>query len=114
MGTVIAKDDGKSMVSLLTVNSGVINVKFNRDYYAKYNRRISEPQPDGTKKVREAGWFQRGTLVVVNGIRRGDMFIAKKYKNTPSHQLYKITAVHEDGTIQMTNKRWGEEDDDID
>lgn len=114
MGTVIAKDDGKSTVSLLTVDSGVINVKFNRDYYAKYNRRISEPQPDGTKKVREAGWFQRGTLVVVNGIRRGDMFIAKKYKNTPSHQLYKITAVYEDGTIQMTNKRWGEEDDDID
>ena len=114
MGTVIAKDDGKSTVSLLTVDSGVINVKFNRDYYAKYNRRISEPQPDGTKKVREVGWFQRGTLVVVNGIRRGDMFIAKKYKNTPSHQLYKITAVHEDGTIQMTNKRWGEEDDDID
>lgn len=114
MGTVIAKDDGKSTVSLLTVDSGVVNVKFNRDYYARYNRRISEPQPDGTKKVREAGWFQRGTLVVVNGIRRGDMFVTKRYKNTPSHQLYKITCVNDNGSIEMTNKRWGDEEDDLD
>ena len=112
IGTVIAKDDNKSTVSILTVDSGVVNVKFSRDYYARYNRRLSEPQPDGTKKVRENGWFQKGTLIVVNGIRRGDMFIAKKYKNTPSHQLYKITEINENGTISMTNKRWGEESED--
>ena len=107
-GTVIAKDDVKSLVSILTPMSGVVHVKFNRDYYAKYNRRISEPQPDGTKKVREAGWFQRGTLIVVNGFRRGDTFVAKKYKSTESHQLYKITKIKENGDIEMTNKRWGE------
>lgn len=107
-GTVIAKDDNKKLVSILTLGSGVVNVKFGRDYYAKYNRRISEIMPDGTKKVREAGWFQKGTLIVVNGIRRGDMFVAKRYKNTPSHQLYKITNIDKDGNISITNDRWGD------
>lgn len=111
MGTVIAKDDSHSSISILTINSGVVTVKFNRDYFAKYNRRISEVQPDGTKKYVEAGWFQRGTLVVVNGIRRGDLFLAKKYKRTNSHQLYMITDIYDNGTMDMTNKRWGEDDE---
>ena len=93
---------------MLTVNSVVVTVKFNRDYFAKYNKRISEPMPDGTKKVREASFFQRGTLVVVNGFRRGDIFFTKSYKKTQSHQLYKITNINEDGTLQMTNQRWDE------
>ncbi len=111
MGTVIAKDDLKSSISLLTINSGVVTVKFNRDYFAKYNKRISEVMPDGTKKVREPGFFTRGTLVVVNGFRRGDMFFAKAYKKTKSHQLYKITAINKDGSLEMTNKRWDERND---
>ena len=36
-GTVIAKDDSKNSISILTKNSGVVNVKFTLDYYAKYN-----------------------------------------------------------------------------
>ena len=112
MGTVVAKDDTHSIISILTVNSGVVNVKMSRDYFARYNRQISEEFPDGTKKVVEKGWFTRGTLVVVNGIRRGDLFITKSYKNTPSHQLYKITNVNiGNGTIDMTNCRYGEEED---
>ena len=55
-GTVIAKDDMHSSISILTVGSGVVTVKMNRDYFAKYNRRISEVMKDGAKKVREAGW----------------------------------------------------------
>lgn len=54
-GTVIAKDDAHSSFSLLTVNDGVVTVKVSRDYFARINRRISEVQEDGTKKVREAG-----------------------------------------------------------
>lgn len=110
-GTSIAKDDMKSVVTILTANSGIVDVKFSRDYYAEYNRRISEPQPDGTKKIMENGWFQKGTLIVVNGIRRGDMFMAKKYKNTPYHQLYKITSIGKDGMLEMTHLRWGEEEE---
>ena len=90
-GTVIAKDDLHSSISVLTLNSGVVDVKMNREYFAQYNRRISEPQPDGTKKVMEGGWFQKGTLVVLNGLRRGDLFVTKSRKRKGQveiHQLY--------------------------
>lgn len=104
-GTVIAKDDMHSSISVLTVDSGVVTVKMNRDYYAMYNRRISEIQKDGTKKVIEQGWFSKGTLVVLQGIRRGDSFFLKNYKRSVYHQLYKITEIHSNGTVEMTNER---------
>ena len=109
MGTVVAKNDSKSSISILTKDSGVVDVKFNRDYFAQYNKRISEVQIDGTKKIKEQSWFQKGTLVVVHGIRRGDMFFTKSYKKSTSHQLYKITKVYNNGTIDMTNDRYGVE-----
>ena len=104
-GTVIAKDDMHSSISVLTVDSGVVTVKMNRDNYAMYNRRISEVQKDGTKKVIEQGWFSKGTLVVLQGIRRGDSFFLKNYKKSTYHQLYKITEIHSNGTVEMTNER---------
>ena len=109
VGTVIAKDDMKTCISILTPHSGVVTVKFNRDYYAKYNKQISEVMIDGKKKVREKGWFTKGTLVMVNGFRRGDTFVAKKYSKTPSHQLYKITLL-DDNEINITNLRWDEKE----
>lgn len=107
-GTVIAKDDLKSSISILTKNSGVVTVKMTRDYYARYNAQLSEVGIDGKKHVMERGWFKRGTLVVVNGYRRQNQFVTKAYKKTNSHQLYRITSINPDGTISMTNKRWGE------
>ena len=110
IGTVIAKDDTKSSISILTKHSGVVNIKFTRDYYAKYNAQLSEIGIDGKKHVQEKSWFKRGTLVVVNGFRRGNTFVAKSYKNSKSHQLYKITRIYDNGLIDMTNARWGEEE----
>ena len=110
-GTVVAKDDNKSCVSLLTPNSGVVTVKMNRDYYARLNRQMSEVQADGTKKVREKGWFTRGTKLLVNGFRRSGMFFLKAYKKTKSHQCYKITQINSDGSLEMTWQRWGEENE---
>lgn len=109
IGTVIAKDDAHSSFTLLTPEGDVVTTKMNRDYFAKYNRRISEVQPDGTKKIIEQGWFQKGTLVMVNGFRRNNTFMLKKYKKTSSHQLYKITKVNDDGSLELTNNRCDEE-----
>lgn len=111
MGTVIGKNNTKATVNLLTVDSGVVTVKFDLDYFAKYNRRISE-NIGGVNKIMEQGWFQRGTLIVVNGFKRGGMLKAKAYKKTPSKQLYKITEIHQDGTICMTHLRYGETEED--
>lgn len=108
-GTVIAKDEMHSQITLLTT-TGVVEVKMSKEYFSQYNKRISEVRPDGTKKIMEQGFFQRGVMLVCNGIRRGDTFVLKAYKRKGNvqHQLYKITKVNKDGTIEMTNNRYGE------
>ena len=106
-GTVIGKNDTRHFVTLLTTN-GVVNVKFSRDYYAMYNRQISEVDENGVKKVKEKGWFTRGTRLLVTGYRRDDTFVAKKYKNTGGHTLYKITEVN-GRNIGLTASRYGME-----
>ena len=103
-GTVISKNDVRHSISLLT-NYGVVPVKFNRDMYAMYKRQLSEVQPDGTKKVTEKGWFTRGTMLIINGFRRDDMFAAKKYAKTGGHTIYKITNIDDYGNITIENER---------
>jgi DNA polymerase-3 subunit alpha len=108
IGTVIGKNDNKSSVSLLTT-SGVVNVKFTKEYFAMYNRQISEKQKDGTKKVIEKGWFTRGTKIMVTGFRQDDTFICKRYKSTSGHQLYKILNTFNNGNIELIHERTGVE-----
>lgn len=91
-GTVIGKNDTRHSVALLTTD-GVVSVKFTRDYYAMYNRQISEVGEDGAKHVIEKGWFGRGNKIMVTGFRRDDTFVAKKYASSGGHQLYKITNI---------------------
>ena len=105
----ISKNDNKSSVTLLTT-TGVVNVKFTRDQYAKYGKQISEKQEDGTKKVIEKGWFKRGTKLMITGFRREDMFVAKTYKNTPTHQIYRITVVNNGLDMDLVHERINVED----
>ena len=107
-GTVIGKNDTRHLVTLLTT-SGVVNVKLTRDYYAMFNRQISEVNEKGEKKVKEKGWFTRGIKLLVTGYRRDDTFVAKKYKSTGGHQLYKITEVT-GRSISLTSTRYGMEE----
>ena len=108
-GTVISKNDTRHTVSLLTTE-GVVPVKFTRDMYAMYKRQLSELQTDGTKKVVEKGWFTRGTMLIINGFRRDDMFVAKKYAASGGHTIYKITDIDEEGNLILENER-GKQDD---
>lgn len=104
IGTVINKNDNRHSISLLTT-SGVVNVKFTRDYYAMYARQISGLGEDGIKHVIEKGWFNKGVKLLVTGFRRDDTFVAKSYANTASHQLYKITKVYDNGDIELIHDR---------
>ena len=104
IGTVIAKDDKRSTVSILTP-TGVVDVKFSKEYYANYKRQISEVGPDGKKKVIEKGWFRKGVQIMVTGFRREDTFVAKSYSKTATHQLYKITEVDDNGNISLVHDR---------
>ena len=104
-GTCIAKNKNKGSVTLLTTQ-GVVEVKFRKEYFALFDKRISEPQGDGTKKVKEKSWFDRGSMIMVTGIRRGDVFIPKKYASTVGHQLYRITKVCDNGDLELTSERY--------
>ena len=103
-GTVIGKNDNRSSVTLLTT-TGVVNVKFTKEYYAMYNRQISELGEDNVKHVVEKGWFTRGTKLLIAGYKRDDTFVAKTYKNNSFHQLYQIIDIYKNGDIKLIHDR---------
>ena len=104
-GTCIAKDKSKGLVTLLTP-TGVVNVKISKELFAMFDKQISERREDGTKKVIEKSWFNRGSMIVVQGIRSGDMFMSKKYQSVGGHHLYKITEVFPNGEIALQVERY--------
>lgn len=113
-GTCIAKNKEKSTVTLLTT-TGVVEVKFRKEYFSMFDRQISIKNPDGTKSIVEKSWFNRGRMIVVQGIRSGDNFIAKKYASTGGHQLYLIDTIV-DNELRLTHERYqgGIEEEDND
>lgn len=104
-GTCIAKNKTKGTVSVLTTD-GVVNVKFRKEYFSLFDKQISERQPDGSKKIVEKSWFNRGSMIVVMGMRSGDDFISKKYASNSSHQLYKILEIDKDGDLILQDARY--------
>lgn len=103
-GTVLDRDKTKKTVTLLTT-TGVVTVKIFGNVFSSYDKQISEKGADGKKHVIEKSWFSRGNKIIVTGIRRGDNFIAKKYKNTPYSLVELITQVNEDGTVRTRRER---------
>lgn len=103
-GTVIAKNKTKSSISLLTT-AGVVEVSFRKEYFSLFDRQISEKLPDGSKRVIEKSWFARGSMIVVQGMRSGDRFIAKNYSSSGGHTLYKINEVMPDGEVVLQIER---------
>ena len=104
-GTCIAKNKNKATISLLTT-TGVVEVKFRKEYFSLFDKQISVKNPDGSKTVMEKSWFNRGSMIVVTGIRSGDNFIAKKYNSTPGHTLYKIEEVTTNNELRLITERY--------
>ena len=115
-GTCIAKDKAKSTVYLLTTQ-GVVTVKFTKEYFSMFDRRISTIDPTtGKKKFLEDSWFNRGSMIMVKGFRREDMFVSRNYAASPGHQLYRITQVLPNGDLELQGERVkgeAEEDDEV-
>lgn len=111
-GTCIAKNKTKSTVYLLTT-TGVVAVKFRQEYFALFDKQTFQRNSDGTKKVIEKSWFNRGNMIVVQGIRRGDEFVTKKYASSGGHQLYHIDEIVNgtDLILRSERKQGGEEED---
>lgn len=97
-GTVIDKNKNKNQVTLLT-NNGVVTVKIWKNQFTAWDKQISQKDSDGIKHVIEKSWFQRGTKLIITGIRREDAFIPKKYKSTSFPLFEKIEQLSDDGFI---------------
>lgn len=108
-GTVLDRDKNKHSVTLLTT-SGVVTVKIFGTVFAHYDKQISERGDDGKKHVIEKSWFARGSKIIVSGIRRGEVFLGKKYARTPWHLVEKIESVDEDGHVVVRHERAGDEE----
>lgn len=109
-GTVIGRTDNHHLVTILTPDNEVVNVKMNDGAFAHYKAQLSTINPDGTKTVIEKSWFERGSLLICCGYRRGvDEFVTKKYKASifPS-QLMKITSIN-GSDIEIQTERYSEE-----
>ena len=104
-GTCIAKNKTKGVVTILTTD-GVVNVKFRKEYFALFDKRISERGEDGIKHVVEKSWFDRGNMIMVQGIRSGDTFITKKYASSIGHQLYHILKINGYGDLVLQTERY--------
>ena len=104
IGTVIGKNKTQGIIHLLTTN-GVVSVRFRKEMFALYDKQISEKREDGTKKIVEKSWFNKGNKLMITGFRRDDQFVPKKYAKTPGHTLYHIEEVNEDGTIELRSER---------
>ena len=79
-GTVTDYNNTKHIVSLLTPE-GIVDVKFFKDVYARYNRKISVIDKKTNKKtVIEDSWFKRGTKIIVYGLRKENMFHCRSFR----------------------------------
>lgn len=106
-GTVLDKDKNKHTVSLLTP-TGVVTLKFYKGQFAFYDRQISETFEDGSKTVLEKSWFTRGNKLLITGLRRGDQFMPKKYKDSAfRHTVQLITNITENGELELQSERIG-------
>lgn len=103
-GVVLDKDKAKKTVTLLTVN-GVVTVKIWGNVFNAYDRQISIKGNDGHKHIIEQSWFKRGSLLIFNGIRTEDSFLAKKYTKTPYSLVEKITYITEDKKLVTQQER---------
>lgn len=104
IGTVIGKNKTSGSISLLTTN-GVVTVRFRKEMFAFFDKQLSEAQDDGTKKIMEKSWFNKGNKLMITGYRREDSFVPKKYQSTNGHTIYKIEKVNDDGTIEVRSDR---------
>ena len=107
-GTIISNDPKHYSITLLTHNKEVVNVKMTKGHFAYYNKRISEKlDSDSNKKtVLENSWLSRGNKIFVHGMRKGDKFYCKTYKDSIfSHSVYLINSINDDGLVKVTTER---------
>lgn len=80
VGTVVDKNKLKSKITVLTPD-GPAEVKIWKNQFAFYDQTLID-QNGEEKTVRQASFFEIGTHLMLTGMKRGNQFVLKKYKNT--------------------------------
>lgn len=105
VGTVLDKNSYKHTITLLTPN-GVVNVKCTGDHYSKYDKQLSQFNPETKRKeVIEKSWFKRGTKLIVAGYRNQDQFMARSRVKDKIYPFYRILDVDDTGQLNVTRYR---------
>ncbi len=84
IGTVIDKNNVKGLVTIQCPD-GVVSLKLYKDLFATYIASVT--RSDGAQQV---GFLEKGTHLLVTGIKRGPNFIPKVYKSTGRKSIEKI------------------------
>ena len=100
-GTVIDKNKVKNIVYLLTTD-GVVTLKIPSGQFNYYDRMVVEVK-NGKKRVIEKSWFEKGSILVVNGYRKETNFFVKKAKNQ-KHGIMKINRYNQN-QIEFLSER---------
>lgn len=99
VGTVLVAEDKKHLITLSTP-TGVIKCNIYKAQYAKYNKEIE----DAEGNVISAGFFEKGTHLMITGIMRDEIFIPKVYKNLKTKPIRKIILDENNQFVQFEDK----------
>lgn len=87
-GTVVEKNKAKSLVYVLTKH-GVVTVRVPKYKFSYYDKKIVDHDSKGNKFILDNSWFDRGTILLLSGYRRGEEFVMYK-PGRDSSDIYKI------------------------
>ena len=97
-GTVVDKDK-KGIAYLVTPDNHVVTVRVGKGKFPYYNKKIMEGEGKNRHMI-DTSWFDRGTKLIVGGVRRGSEFIANNKGLGMSHSLAKIHGYGDDISLQ--------------
>jgi len=102
VGTVLDKDKQKHLVTLSTPH-GIISIKIYRAQFSSYDKVIIKYNEDGEKEIVQDSFFKKGTFLIVSGIKDGELFIPKVYKE---HEIDPILMFEvEDGKFKKAYQK---------
>lgn len=96
-GTVIDKDKTKGLVTIQCPD-GVVSLKIYKDLYATF---VAVATKDGQT---QDSFFEKGTHLLVTGIKRGATFVPKVYKNTGRKAIMKINLDADENFVNLEDK----------
>ena len=114
LGVVLDKNDNHHMITILDFHNNVVNVKFDSNFYALMKAQLSETDENGKKTVVDKSWLSRGQGLILTGYRFGENdFKLKNYSSSIfPYKIIKVDSINEDGSLEITTERYGQENQD--